>query len=351
MSLLTPPTELSLAERAIAGDRLALEELIRLHQHRVTGVCRSRLRRPEDVDDAVQETFVRALKHVDQLRDPASFGPWLRTIAGRVCIDIARDRNRRHACLLEDTTVDGALRPDEAMEVADEQRRVHAALDALGERDRQALWLRHGVEAPISQIAEELGVTEGSARVLLTRARIRLREVAAGMAAVVPLPWRRWARTQLDHLTERPDVAVTFGHLAAVAGLVVLLPMGGAEASTTTPELPDRPVATESHIASLGGVQDTESDGAPSADHRRHAPAPSAGPADSPDEVDRPGPVDRIVDDIEITNEYPEDQEYLVDIQVFAADEGEGSTVRVYGDPFDDPGATAEDTVGGLVGE
>ena len=349
MSLATQPTESSLAQRATTGDRLALEELIRLHEHRIAALCRVRLRHPADVDDAVQETFIRVLDRIHQLRDPEAFGPWLRTIATRVCVDLIRERSRRQTSELDDQqTVDGALRPDEAMEVADEQRRVHAALGALGERDRQALWLRHGVEAPISQIAAELGVTEGSARVLLTRARIRLREVASGMAAVVPLPWRRWARTQLDHLAERPDVAITFGHLAAVAGLVVLLPMSGAQAS---PEPPARPVVTESHVASLDGLDIVNDDHAPTVDRHHHAPTPSVAPTDSPDEVDRPGPVGQIVPDVEITNEYPEDQEYLVEFQVFAADEGDGNTVRVYGDPLEDPGATAEDTVGGLFGE
>ena len=350
MSLLTPPTELTLAERAISGDRLALEELIRLHQHRVIAVCRARLRRPEDVDDAVQETFIRALKYVHQLRDPESFGPWLRTIAGRVCVDIARDRSRRHASVLEDTAIDAGARPDEAMEVAEEQRRVHAALQGLGERDRQALWLRHGVEAPISQIAEELGVTEGSARVLLTRARIRLREVASGMAAVIPLPWRRWARTQLDHLAERPDIAVTFGNLAMAAGLV-LLPMVGAPASTNPSEAPARPVVTESHVAGLDRVHVADDEVPATVDRHHHAPTSAVAPAESPDEVDRPGPIGRIVNDIEIKDEYPEDQEYVVEFQVFAADGDEGNTVRLYGDPLEDPGATVEDTVGGLVGE
>lgn len=351
MSLATQPTERSLVERAAGGDRLALEELVRLHEHRIAGLCRARLRSPADVDDAVQETFILALDRIHQLRDPNAFGPWLRTIAARVCVNILRDRSRRHTSSLDDQTVDGGPLPDELLEMAEDSRRVHSALDRLGERDRQALWLRHGVEAPISRVAEELGVTEGSARVLLTRARKRLRDATSGLPAIVPLPWRRWARTQLDHLAERPDVAVTFGHLAAVAGLV-LLPMAGPP-TTSGQDQPVQQIATKSHVASLDGIDMATGDDTLSASgHRGHVTPDPVTPAEPPDQADRPGPVGRIVNDIEIKNEYPEDQEYLVEIQVFADESGsEGNTLRLYGEPLDDPEATVEDTVGGLLGE
>lgn len=74
-----------------AGTSAQYEELYRLHYSTVLGVCVRRLQGMADAEDAVQETFVRALAHPEVFIKPA---PWLARVAIRVCIDELRRRQR-----------------------------------------------------------------------------------------------------------------------------------------------------------------------------------------------------------------------------------------------------------------
>lgn len=341
MSVATHLTERELVGAAIAGDRRALDELVRLHEHRIAGLCRSRLRSSEDAADAVQETFARALSRLHQLKDPEAFGPWLRTIAVRVCADVGRELSRVSMSALVGDTVDEGPPPDELAEAADDRGRLQRALADLGERDRRALWLRHGMEAPVSRVADELGLTEGSARVLLTRARRRLREAASGLAVLFPVSWRDWGRTYLAPVLQRPDLAGALAPLAAVA-FVFVFPV--APPSPQEPVEPSRiqAVPHTPHLASITHLRlpppaastvtppmDTEDDVSPT-------PRSGAPPAD-------------VLDSVRVQEGYPEDEPYLIEVRIIS--DGDAATLRVYGDPLDDPTTTAGETVAGPLGD
>lgn len=177
---------------ARAGEAEAREQLVTRHLDTVRAVCGSRLRSPHDVADATQETFVRALARLDQVREPESFGAWLRAIAVRVCADHGRHVLR--AVTVADPVGDlatAAPGPSELLLAEEEAAELHATLATLGTRDRQALWLRDAIGLPVAHVAADLGVTEGSARVLLARARKRLRAAYQGVAGVAALGWLR----------------------------------------------------------------------------------------------------------------------------------------------------------------
>ena len=345
MTVATQCSERELVSRAAAGDQRALHALVRLHEHRIAGLCRSRLRSREDAADAVQETFARALSRLDQLKDPDAFGPWLRTIAVRVCADLGRELSKVSIGQLVGDTADDRPPPDELAEAAEDRGRLHRALEGLGERDRQALWLRHGMEAPVSTVAAELGLTEGSARVLLTRARHRLRAAASGMAALFPPSWRHWSRTHLATLVQRPDVATAVAPLAAIAALLVILPIAGpvpadpAESARLqahlTGSIPD-PVAPEPVQVTAPATHAPTDVLTVTIEDQPQAPAPGAPTAELPGGV-------------RVQEGYPEDEEYLVELRVISG--GDAATVRLYGDPLDDPTATAGDSVAGLLGD
>ena len=74
-----------------AGTSAQYDELYRLHYSTVLGMCVRRLHGMADAEDAVQETFVRALAHPEVFSKPA---PWLARVAVRVCIDELRRRQR-----------------------------------------------------------------------------------------------------------------------------------------------------------------------------------------------------------------------------------------------------------------
>ena len=71
-----------------------IDELER-HRSAITGHCYRMLGSVTDADDAVQETMVRAWRHLDTFEGRSSLRTWLYRIATRVCLDAIDDRKRR----------------------------------------------------------------------------------------------------------------------------------------------------------------------------------------------------------------------------------------------------------------
>src|SRR5436190_17422656 len=69
-----------------AGDPAALEQLLALHQRALYGVCHGILGHPEEAEDAVQETFLKALRSLSGFRGEAAFRTWLFRIAINLCL-------------------------------------------------------------------------------------------------------------------------------------------------------------------------------------------------------------------------------------------------------------------------
>jgi RNA polymerase sigma-70 factor (ECF subfamily) len=125
-------------------------------------------------EEVAQETFVRALRQETIVNERS----WLFAVASNLVRDEARKdtRRRRHLALLAEELRDAQVEgPDLALERALDARDARRALDALAERDRQALLLREeGLDYP--EIAEILGIAAGSVGTTLSRARRRLAE-------------------------------------------------------------------------------------------------------------------------------------------------------------------------------
>jgi RNA polymerase sigma-70 factor (ECF subfamily) len=128
---------------------------------------------PDRARDLAQEAFVRALA-----TEPERPRAWLFAVAANLARDEARTvlRRRRHLALLKSET-DGRQQPDPAAELMEQERMaaVRAALESLGERDREALLLWDG-GLSYPEIAEELGLAVGAVGTTLARARRRLAE-------------------------------------------------------------------------------------------------------------------------------------------------------------------------------
>jgi len=128
---------------------------------------------PDRARDLAQEAFVRALEH-----EPRKPKAWLFQVASNLARDEARTvlRRKRHLVLLKSEAEDlQASAPDSADELArrEQWRKVREALDALGERDREALLLWDaGLSYP--EIARQTGLSVASVGTTLARARRRL---------------------------------------------------------------------------------------------------------------------------------------------------------------------------------
>ena len=188
MTALLPPQRGSTFAEALLGDQDALDELLRRHRASVEAVCFRRLRSRTDAEDAVQETMVRGMRSLQHVDDPARLKSYLCRIAERVCLDMLRAGATAMPYVVEDVldSSDGTDEPETVALERERARLVHETLRALSERQATALWMRDALGEPVPVVAERLGVTEGSARVLLTRARAKMRDGWAKVAALLP---------------------------------------------------------------------------------------------------------------------------------------------------------------------
>ena len=83
-----------LARGAVDGDDAALAELVRRTQHTVEAVCRV-LADADEVDDVVQEVYLRVVVALPGFRFDSPVLPWVLTLTRRTCADVVRGRSRR----------------------------------------------------------------------------------------------------------------------------------------------------------------------------------------------------------------------------------------------------------------
>lgn len=166
----------SLVHAVRAGNREAFEPLYRENVRAVQLAVRDQLRDPERIADAVQETFARALASLDKLRDPERFRPWLLSIARHTAVDFRRHQNRVVLDELTDVdipTPDGSD-PAELAALRDTASLVRGLVIGLSQRDAVALSLVT-LGFDVADVAAALHIKHGAAKVVLHRARRRLR--------------------------------------------------------------------------------------------------------------------------------------------------------------------------------
>ncbi|HWT90360.1 MAG TPA: sigma-70 family RNA polymerase sigma factor [Solirubrobacterales bacterium] len=131
---------------------------------------------PGEAEDIAQDALLRAWRRRSTLRDADCRNQWLATI-------VRNEAFRQHARVRPDPTStieysEGA--EDEGVLAAVELADLHAALAALGERDRRLLEMKYEEDLTQAMIARRLGIPEGTVKVRLHRARNKLRLLYAG---------------------------------------------------------------------------------------------------------------------------------------------------------------------------
>ncbi len=225
-----------LAARAGGGDDLAFATLVRRVQPRLLAYCATILGNTQDADDAVQNTFIKALAGLrggDQVR---AVHPWLYRIAHNEAISLMR--RHRPAAELVATVPDHAHGPEETVAVREEVRAVLHAIGDLPDRARDAFLLREVGGMRHAEVAQALGTSTGSARQAVFEARVALQDDRAGRDAscqairqeISARERRRASRTVRGHLRSCRscrDWSDAQGTRRRVLGLAPLAGAGG----------------------------------------------------------------------------------------------------------------------------
>jgi RNA polymerase sigma-70 factor, ECF subfamily len=171
-------TDAALVAAVRAGSRDAAARLAERYLRPARAVALAVLREEAGAEDVCQDAFVYAMERIDECRDPARFGGWLLQIVRNRSRNLLRDSKASVSSPLEAHAL--ATRepaPDVQAERMELRERLLAALREIPE-ERGAVLLLHDLEGwTHREIADQLGLPQGTIRSHLHHARKRLREL------------------------------------------------------------------------------------------------------------------------------------------------------------------------------
>jgi RNA polymerase sigma factor (sigma-70 family) len=168
--------QIDLVERCKANDRKAQIKLYRQYCDGMYYVAKRFINDPDDAEDVLQESFIKAFQKIDQFKGEVTFGAWLKRIVINKSIDFLKSKKERfqelnensvHIVEDEDWSVDDGISIDEVKE----------AINQLSEKYRLVvqLYLMEGYDH--SEISEILNLTETTSRTRLLRGKGHLKEL------------------------------------------------------------------------------------------------------------------------------------------------------------------------------
>ena len=179
----------ALTQRVVAGDRAAFEHVMRRYNRRLYRLARATLRDDTEAEDALQEAYIAAYRHLDRFRGEAALGTWLSRLVLNECLARLRRNTRRNAIApiispaaeerLEDMATSTLENPDDAA-MRDEMREMlERRIDELPDGYRTVFVLRCVEELSVEETAACLDLPEATVRTRQFRARSLLRESLA----------------------------------------------------------------------------------------------------------------------------------------------------------------------------
>jgi RNA polymerase sigma-70 factor (ECF subfamily) len=170
------PTDAALIAAWQRGDEQAAAELVRRHARALARFLAGGGAPEADIDDLVQEAFIRAFRALGTFRGQCSFRTWLLAIGGNVLRDTQRRARRTRVVPLGDDLRASGGDPHEHAVADEAEGRLLAALGRLPRLQREVFLLRAQQGLEYAEIAAALGTTPGAARVHYHYAVKRLKE-------------------------------------------------------------------------------------------------------------------------------------------------------------------------------
>ncbi len=166
------------------GDQNAFSKIMKKYNVRIFSYVRYKVKNYEDAKDITQDIFVKVFKALPNWEPKATFQTWLYTIARNRCIDHFRARSRRTTYSLDDDEqidipVATGIRsnPEKIAREGEIGMYIRNALSQLSPKQRDVFTLYHYEGLQIKDIAEVLGISEGTVKVHHHRAMKKLKEI------------------------------------------------------------------------------------------------------------------------------------------------------------------------------
>jgi len=167
-------------ERCLAGDQAAWDVIVGLYWRKVFNIAYKFVGRHDEAEDLAQDIFFKLFKSLKTFDRRANFSTWLISVSRNLCIDHYRSTRREHDLVSHDVDTSTVAQPSTsesaqmALERRDRVSLLRAALDKLAPSLRTAVILRDIQELTYQEIAQRLGVPEGTVKSRINRGRTEL---------------------------------------------------------------------------------------------------------------------------------------------------------------------------------
>ena len=173
---------LASGQRELAAERF--EQIVDRQQRRSSRIAYHYLRDPAEVDEVVQDAFLKAFLHLPSFREDLFFELWFTRILVNACLDRLKARNRRARWLVPSDPREGVVAegppshdpsPEATLLAKERRARLEEAIDKLPTRQRTVVILSHLEGRPAREVSVIMGLNESTVRVHLFRAVRKLR--------------------------------------------------------------------------------------------------------------------------------------------------------------------------------
>ena len=180
---MTPEQEMQVIQKILAGDSSAFAQIVDAHEKNVYNLALRTLQNPEDAQDITQEVFLKVYSELGSFRGDSRLSVWLYRVTYNMCIDLLRKQKRRPTVSLTYETEGGEeemefpdtrYTPESELERKELQIAVQDALAQLSEEHRRILLMREFADFSYTEIAQQLGIQEGTVKSRIARARERV---------------------------------------------------------------------------------------------------------------------------------------------------------------------------------
>ena len=181
-----------LLRRAQSGDPEAFERLIGPLEQLVWRICWHYTGNREAAEDCGQETMIRIWRSLESYRGDCALESWVYRIAANCCMDWLRKKKRDKSVSVEPLQEQGFDPADpspgteDQVVAEDEHRRLREAITQLPDEQREALILTQLEKVPYEEAAQMLGVSEGTIKSRVNRAKARLKEILSADGELSP---------------------------------------------------------------------------------------------------------------------------------------------------------------------
>ena len=170
---MTNDPEHSCISRILAGEQHLYAQLVDKYKSYAYTLAKKILENRPDAEEATQDAFIKAYRHLAGFNQTAKFSTWLYRIVFNTAISYKR-KNRRQFLNIENTIIEYQQDAEGLLEKTDKKKFLNQAMAKLNDADRTALTLFYLQEFSLEEIEEITGMHANTAKVRIHRARQRL---------------------------------------------------------------------------------------------------------------------------------------------------------------------------------